>query len=198
MDVRLPITMRSRGNWSVLYVRIVCVTTLPKCLVHMVSSLKTRQTRDKWFFFKCKKKKVLNYLEQNISIDVYILKIHIRTEIFLYTYTLTRCGEGDIYSSCSSHETYRQLAALGTIKPVLLFLIPSITYYLNWKDELVFLTRHSELIGQERIFYSITKTELFKLTFQRGKRVAGSWSPTKLPVNVIILMNCYRVNANID
>lgn len=66
------------------------------------------------------------------------------------------------------------------------------------KGELVFLTRHPDLMGQERIFYSITKTELFKLTFQRGKRVAGSRGPAKLPVNVIILMNCYRLNANID
>lgn len=40
LDVRFPMTIRSRGNWSVLYVRMVCVTTLPKCLVHMVSSLK--------------------------------------------------------------------------------------------------------------------------------------------------------------
>lgn len=43
LDVRLPITIRSRGNWSVLYVRIVCVTTLPKCLVHMVRSLKDKK-----------------------------------------------------------------------------------------------------------------------------------------------------------
>lgn len=43
MDVRLPMTIRSRGNWSVLYVRIVCVTTLPKCLVHMVSSLEDKE-----------------------------------------------------------------------------------------------------------------------------------------------------------
>lgn len=43
LDVRLPMTIRSRGNWSVLYVRIVCVTTLPKCLVHMVSSLQDKE-----------------------------------------------------------------------------------------------------------------------------------------------------------
>lgn len=72
------------------------------------------------------------------------------------------------------------------------------SYSIGSRDELVFLTIHPDLIGQERIFYSITKTELFKLTFQRGKRVAGSRGPAKLPVNVIILMNCYRLNANID
>ena len=54
------------------------------------------------------------------------------------------------------------------------------------------------VLEQKRISYSITKTELFKLTFQGGKRVAGSRGPAKLPVNVIILMNCYRLNANID
>lgn len=88
---------------------------------------------------------------------------------------------------------------LRTLKTTLLFLSPSVMRYsVGTRDELVFLTRHPDLIGQERIFYSITKTELFKLTFQRGKRVAGSRGPTKLPVNVIILMNCYRLNANID
>lgn len=43
LDVRFPITIRSRGNWSVLYVRTVCVTTLPKCLVHMVRSLEDKK-----------------------------------------------------------------------------------------------------------------------------------------------------------
>lgn len=90
--------------------------------------------------------------------------------------------------------------ALRTLKPILHFLIPSERHAISigTVDELVFFTRRPELIGHERISYSITKTELFKLTFQRGKRVAGSQGPTKLPVNVIILMNCYRLNANID
>lgn len=52
LDVRFPITIRSKGNWSVLYVRMVCVTTLPKCLVHMVSSLKKNNQIQRWLIFK--------------------------------------------------------------------------------------------------------------------------------------------------
>lgn len=48
--MRFPITIRSRGNWSVLYVRIVCVTTLPKCLVHMVSNLKHKEMNEMHYF----------------------------------------------------------------------------------------------------------------------------------------------------
>lgn len=44
-DVRLPMTIKSNGNWSVLYVRMVCATTLPKCLVHIVSSLEREREK---------------------------------------------------------------------------------------------------------------------------------------------------------
>lgn len=65
-----------------------------------------------------------------------------------------------------------------------------VTRYLNWihGGKLVFLTRRPDLIGHGRIFYSITKTELFKLTFQKGKRVAGSGGAAELP------RKCHNIN----
>lgn len=189
-------TMRSRGNWSVVYVRMVCVTTLPKCLVHIVSSLEDKEIY------------LIHFPPPNLFTlpacsfgNKHIFKPAIKTilksdKVFVHIFSLG----GVCFSDCSTKEKYTQLVALKTLKPILHFLIPSGRHAISigTTDELVFLTRHPELIGQERISYSITKTELFKLTFQRGKRVAGSRSPAKLPVNVIILMNCYRLNANID
>lgn len=43
-------TISSRGNWSVLYVRMVCATTLPKCLVHIVSSLEEEKVMTRLYF----------------------------------------------------------------------------------------------------------------------------------------------------
>lgn len=75
LDVRLPMTIRSRGNWSVLYVRIVCVTTLPKCLVHMVSNLEAKkEIQYKFHFFPLKNKNKnisLCFLEVNTYFRAY-------------------------------------------------------------------------------------------------------------------------------
>ena len=40
LDDRFPIIIRKSGNWSVFWVRMVCATTLPKCLLHIVRNLK--------------------------------------------------------------------------------------------------------------------------------------------------------------
>lgn len=202
--MRLPITIRSRGNWSVLYVRIVCVTTLPKCFVHMVSSLEDNKIMQLSSIFILFNLIIHLFLKKtNTSEPVTKENTHkSNTKMHIYKYTYKHFYKmwkmrRLLFSNCSSKEKYTQFVALRTM---LLFLIPSEWHAISIGaiDKLVFLTRHPELIGQERIFYSITKTELFKLTFQRGKRVAGSRGPAKLPVNVIILMNCYRLNANID
>lgn len=88
LDVRFPMTIRSRGNWSVLYVRMVCVTTLPKCLVHMVSSLKENNqyliynNLFKIYFkidFRLKWKKI-HINEPIIYTEMYIL--HVKKHVF--------------------------------------------------------------------------------------------------------------------
>lgn len=94
------------------------------------------------------------------------------------------------FSVCSGKDKHARLMELGTMLPFP-FLPRSASDTLSELDprgKLVFLTRRPDLIGHGRIFYSITKTELFKLTFQKGKRVAGSGGAAELP------RKCHNIN----
>lgn len=113
LDVRFPITIRSKGNWSVLYVRMVCVTTLPKCLVHMVSNLKENIK----YISNPEVTDEMNQYKVSLRMD-----FRIKWKKICRNQTIT-CG--CIYSSCS-HETDRQLMNLRTLTTTQLFPISDV------------------------------------------------------------------------
>lgn len=145
--MRLPITIRSRGNWSVLYVRMVCVTTLPKCLVHMVSSLKDNKSADRHLFlFEMKQ---------------------------FFIYSLKKCHEAkcnlykkwDVYSSptaaAKTHKRHKYTQFMA-LRIMLLFLIPSEWHAISIAatDKLVFPTRHPRIdrAGEDFLFHYKDRT----------------------------------------
>lgn len=190
-------TMRRRGNWSVLYVRMVCVTTLPKCLVHMVRSLgdSNDMPLSVWFgflgFFVFFSSIIMTKTHREFGVKGRINKIGgKKRRIYADFYIKVRC----LLRRSPHLRRQRQTRDINGIKdnaasPRFSPRLASDTLSeLHPRGKLVFLARRPDLIGHGRIFYSITKTELFKLTFPKGKRVAGSGGAARLP------RKCHNIN----
>lgn len=133
MDVRFPMTIRSRGNWSVLYVRIVCATTLPKCLVHMVRSLKNKKINaiQTYFAFHLIHLIIVIgtesiFLSQEFP-KLQLEKAHEHMHKHTNTYSFRKYGQEWVnYIFSDAQTNTREIHKTHGIKdPFLLFLIPS-------------------------------------------------------------------------
>lgn len=124
LDVRLPITMRRRGNWSVLYVRIVCVTTLPKCLVHMVSNL---EAEIKSNHLSVKRQKRIDSLQKKEkSTELAVKKKRHSRWILHKNWVFTPA-----FSICSGKDKHVRLMELSTMLPFP-FLPPISEWHAIW------------------------------------------------------------------